>query len=251
MMDVSPTGHRRGTFVFAVAALAAFTFFAIGLMAPEAVAQQLAQKADKQPAQQAQQQPKRLKTEDIEWFKLCQDVPKREAPTEKRQECATSYEAYNPITGQLLLMVQAKTVPGVGDEDRFIVTVPNGLFIPAGAQARIDEEQPVKLSFVYCLVQGCVATLLKNGDHKPFLDKLQKGGKLTVMASTLQGQPYVSGIPLDGYTKAMKGKPMDVKAYKAKAKTVSDTIMKRRADLQKKITDAKKNKDAAGEQKPQ
>ena len=68
---------------------------------------------------------------------------------------------------------------------------------------------------------------------------LQKGGKLTVMASTLQGQPYVSGIPLDGYTKAMKGKPMDVKAYKAKAKTVSDTIMKRRANLQKKIADAK------------
>ena len=249
MMDVRPTRHRKGIFVFAIAALAAFAFLALGLAAPEASAQQLAQKADKQPEQA---QPKRLATEDIEWFKLCQDVPKREAPTEKRQECAISYEAYNPVTGQLLLMVQAKTVPGKADEDRFIVTVPIGLFIPAGAQARIDEDDPVKLTFVYCLAQGCVATMLKNEDHKAFLDKLQKGGKLTVLASTLQGQPYVSGIPLDGFTKAMKGKPMDVKAYQAKAKTVSEAIMKRRTELQKKIADAKKNKDAAsGQQKPQ
>lgn len=251
MMDVRPTGHRKGMFVFAIAALAAFAFLALSPAAPEAGAQQLAQKADKQPAQQGQPQPQRLQTEDIEWFKLCQDVPKREAPQEKRQECATSYEAYNPVTGQLLLMVQAKTVPGQAEEDRFIVTVPIGLFIPAGAQARIDEDDPVRLTFVYCLVQGCVATLLKNDDHKPFLDKLQKGGKLTVMASTLQGQPYVSGIPLKGYTKAMKGNPMDVKAYQAKAKSVSEKIMKRRADLQKKIADAKKNKEAGGEQKPQ
>jgi invasion protein IalB len=248
MMDVRPTGHRKGMFVFAIAPLAALAFLALGLAAPEAGAQQLAQKADKQAAQA---QPKRLPTEDIEWFKLCQDVPKREAPKEKRQECATSYEAYNPVTGQLLLMVQAKTVPGQADEDRFIVTVPIGLFIPAGAQARIDEDDPVRLTFVYCLAQGCIATMLKNEDHKPFLDKLQKGGKLTVLASTLQGQAYVSGIPLDGFTKAIKGKPMDVKAYQAKAKKVSEAIMARRADLQKKMADAKKNKEAAGQKKPQ
>lgn len=249
MMDARPMGYGKGMFVFAIAALAAFAFFAIGLAAPEAGAQQLAQKADKQAEQQ--KKPARLQTEDIEWFKLCQDVPQRETPQEKRQECATSYEAYNPVTGQLLLMVQAKTVPGKAEEDRFIVTVPIGLFIPAGAQARVDEDEPVRLTFVYCLVQGCVATLLKNDAHKPFLDKLQKGGKLTVMASTLQGQPYVSGIPLDGFTKAMQGKPMDVKAYQARAKKVSETIMARRAEMQKKMADAKKKKDATGEQKPQ
>jgi invasion protein IalB len=158
MMDARPTGHRKGMFVFATAAAAAFVFVALSSAAPEAIAQKVAQKADKQAAQQ---QTKRLETEDIEWFKLCQDVPKREAPKEKRQECATSYEAYNPVTGQLLLMVQAKMVPGKADEDRFIVTVPIGLFLPAGAQARIDEDDPVKLTFVYCLVLGCVATLVK------------------------------------------------------------------------------------------
>jgi len=234
MLNVRRTRRRKGTVGFAVAALAAAVFLTFGLTAPEV----LAQKGDKQPAQQAQQgqqkPPPRLNTEDIEWFKLCQDVPKRKTPNEKRQECATSYEAYNPLTGQLLLMVQAKTVPGADNEDRFIVTLPIGLFLPIGAQAKIDESEPVQLQFVYCLPQGCVATLAKNEDHKPFLDKLKKGGKLAVVASTLQGQPYVSGIPLEGFTNAIKGKPIDMKAYKAKAKKVEGVIKARRAEFEKK-----------------
>ena len=250
MLEVRPTRRRKGTVRFAFAALAAAVFVAFGPSVPDA----LAQKGDMQPSQQAQQGQQRqtptLKTEDIEWFKLCQDVPNRSAPDQKREECATSYEAYNPVTGQLLLMVQAKTVPGVDDQDRFIVTLPIGLFLPIGAQAKIDESEPVQLQFVYCLVQGCVATLAKNEDHKPFLDKLKKGGKLAVVASTLQGQPYVSGIPLEGFTKAMKGKPMEMKDYQKKAEKVRESVMARRAEIEKKRAEMKKQQ-GGGQQNPQ
>jgi invasion protein IalB len=238
MMYVTPAGDGNNVAALTKRVVTALLFVAICAFGSSADAQQVAQKAAKETAA-TKNAPAAIPPEAIKWYKLCYDIPDPSDPKQqkKKKECATSYEAYQPVTGQLLLLALIKTDLATKEES-FMVTVPLGAFIPTGAQARVDEDKPVPLRFVYCAQPGCVATFPSKKEVGDFVKKLQAGKDLTVVYSDIRGQPRGLKIELKGFSGAHKGKSIQREKYVELAKAIQKKVEARQTELRKRITEA-------------
>jgi len=241
MMYVTPAGD--GSYVAALAkrVVTALLFVAVCAFGSNANAQQVAQKAAKETTAN-KNAPAPIPPEAIKWYKLCYDIPDAKDPKKKKKECATSYEAYQPVTGQLLLLALIKTDVATKEES-FMVTVPLGAFIPTGAQARVDEEKPVPLRFVYCAQPGCVATFPAKTEVPDFIKMLQSGKDLTVVYSDIRGQPRGLKIALKGFSGALKGKSIKREKYVERAKAIQKKVEARQTELRKRIAESQKKQE--------
>ena len=150
-------------------------------------------------AQQGQQAPADAAKGDVSsWVKVCGKDEESGAKT----ACLVKYEELDPRTGSVLLTAAVRTIDGE-DGQQLIINVPSAytLVIPAGVQARIDEDKPISMQFGVCLPTGCQAQMALSEE---MLQKIISGKKLIVAAVNVQEDHGLS-IPLLGFDKILDG----------------------------------------------
>ena len=174
------------------------------------------------------------------WIKICDDVKIKEVKKEKASDkkiCMTHHESLSARTGTPLVSAAVRNVSGHKTE-RFLVTVPLGMAIPAGVHIKIDENKPIKIKYSFCHVAGCVAETAMTPD---FLKQMKAGKKIVIATIGISGKPIGFPVPLNGFGKAYAGKPIDSKKYASARKAMMLDIRKRQIEAAKK---AKAKKDA-------
>lgn len=174
------------------------------------------------------------------WIKICDDVKLKEVDAKETSEkkiCMTHHESLSARTGTPLVSAAVRNVSG-HDKERFLVTVPLGMAIPAGVHVKIDEGKPLKLKYSFCHVAGCVAEIEMTPE---LMKEMNKGQKIVIATIGISGKPIGFPIPLTGFGKAYAGKPIDSKKYADARKQMMLEIRKRQIEIAKK---AQAKKDA-------
>lgn len=177
------------------------------------------------------------------WIKICDDVKLQEVKAKEatsKKICMTHHESLSARTGTPLVSAAVRNVAG-HDKERFLVTVPLGMAIPAGVHVKIDEKEPIKFKYSFCHVAGCVAETPMTAE---LLKEMRAGKKMVVATISISGKPVGFPIPLSGFDKAYKGKPIDGEKYANARKAMMQEIRKRQIELAKKAkADQLKNAD--------
>lgn len=175
------------------------------------------------------------------WVKICDKAPVK--ADEKKEICITHHERLDGNTGMVLVSAAIRKIEGQKKE-RFLIMVPLGMAIPPGIQVRFDEQkEPIKLRYSICHPGGCTAET----DASPELvQKLRKGNKLMVAAINALGKPIGFPVPLNGFTKAYEGQPVDSKKYADARRKLMTTIRQRQiARAKKQMEERKKQEEKA------
>lgn len=167
------------------------------------------------------------------WVKLCEKSPlvkKGEDGKEVKEEkniCLTHHERLDGNTGMVLVSAAIRQVEG-NQHDHLMIMVPLGMAIPPGIKAavyskeqwekaakneKIDDKElkPVDLKYSLCHPSGCTAEVEAT---KELVEQMKTGGGLMVLAMNAQAQPIGFPVPLDGFSEAFAGKPVDNAEYK-------------------------------------
>ncbi len=216
---------------FGVAATVALTLGATGAMA-----------AGKKPAASA-------KKADI-WYKLCIDVPapepvkpgekpKKKAKTEKAKKvnvCLTQVDVRDNATAILIGKLAVRQVAGQ-KKPQLLAMLPLGSALPPGALVKVDDKEPIKLAYTTCDQAGCYA----EAQIEPALvDQMKKGKQIAYLGIDVTGRALSIPLPLEGFAKAIEGKPVPVDKYNADQKKIAEVIKKRLTDLRAKQAEAAK-----------
>jgi invasion protein IalB len=215
---------------FGVAATMALTLGTTGSMA-----------ADKKPAASAQ------KT-DI-WYKLCIDVPapepvkpgekpKKQKPEDMKKVnvCLTQVDVRDNATAILIGKLAVRQVAGQ-KKPQLLAMLPLGSALPPGALVKVDDKEPIKLAYTTCDQAGCYA----EAQIEPALVKEMKTGKqIAYLGIDVTGRALSIPLPLEGFAKAIDGKPVPVDKYNADQKKIAEVIKQRLTALRAKQAEAAK-----------
>ncbi len=231
---------------FGVAATLALTLGTAGSMA-----------ADKKPAAPAAPAGAAQKPADI-WYKLCIDVPAPEPvkPGEKPKEqkpedmkkvnvCLTQVDVRDNATAILIGKLAVRQVAGQ-EKPQLLAMLPLGSALPPGALVKVDDKEPVKLAYTTCDQAGCYA----EAQIEPALVAQMKTGKqIAYLGIDVTGRALSIPLPLEGFAKAIDGKPVPVEKYNEDQKKIAEVIKQRLSDLRAKQAEAAKNAPAADQKK--
>ncbi|MFO1170017.1 MAG: invasion associated locus B family protein [Hyphomicrobiaceae bacterium] len=173
------------------------------------------------------------------WVKLCEKAQLKKEDKDKKEICITHQEQLDRNTGGPMVSAAIRTTEGL-DVKRFLVTVPLGMAIPAGAQIKIDDQkEPTKLAFTYCFPNGCTAEVEATED---LMKSMMTGQNLMVSAISVVGEQVLFKLPLSGFKESYEGKPVDTAQF---ANVRRQYLLKYREALiqkAKKADQEKKNK---------
>lgn len=167
------------------------------------------------------------------WVKLCEKSPlvhhdkEGKEIKEEKNICLTHHERLDGNSGMVLVSAAIRQVEG-NDNDHLMIMVPLGMAIPPGLKAavyskeqwekaakneQIDDKElkPIDLKFSLCHPSGCTA---ETEATKEIVDQMKAGGGIMVLAMNAQAQPIGFPVPLDGFTEAFAGQPVDNAEYK-------------------------------------
>lgn len=167
------------------------------------------------------------------WVKLCEKSPlvkKDKDGKEVKEEkniCLTHHERLDGNSGMVLVSAAIRQVEG-NEHDHLMIMVPLGMAIPPGIKAavynkdqwakaskneKVDDKdlKPVDLKFSLCHPSGCTAEVEAT---KEIIDQMKTGGGIMILAMNAQAQPIGFPVPLDGFSDAFAGKPVDNAEYK-------------------------------------
>jgi invasion protein IalB len=174
------------------------------------------------PAASAQQQPQIPQG----WFKAC-----------TKQEDVDICNVQNIVTagnGQLVTGVSLIELKGKVNRKVFQVTVPTGRLVPPGIGLQIDTGKTVKLDYVICFPDRCVAEV-------PLTDQLvaafKKGQGITLTSINFQNQANPIKIALQGFSGAYDGAPLRQSDIEDRQKKLQDFVAKNNQDFAKKLKD--------------
>lgn len=208
----------------------------LALSAPAANAQQQGQ----QPANQGQQNQQAAPQNS--WVKICQDQETvKDGAVSTTKICLTHHERLSSVNGMVLVSAAIRNISGVENES-LMVLVPLGVALPPGVQIVIDDNKPIPLRFTFCHVGGCTA---EAPAKQEVIDSFKKGKELKVLALNNQGKTVAFPVPLNGFTKAYDGEPVDTEKYQAARKELMQLIRKRQIELAKKAKEEGGNKEGA------
>lgn len=190
-----------------------------------------AQEEKKQPQQDA-------------WVKLCEKAPSLQEEGKQMDVCLTHHERIDGNTGRVLVSAAIRQVEGK-DKKSLMVMVPLGMALPAGVQAKVDDNEPIKLRYTLCHVGGCTA---ETEATEEIIKQFQQGERLIVAAMNLSGKPVGFPVPLTGFTKAYSGDPVDNEKYRAARQQLMQTIRKRQIAMMKKAREEQQKKQGEGQQ---
>ena len=186
------------------------------------------------------------------WVKLCEKAPivKKDKDgkdvKEEKELCLTHHERLDGNTGMVLVSAAIRKVEGQ-DKQSLMVMVPLGMAIPPGIRAaiytkeqwaaaakneKVDDKalKPIELKYSLCHPAGCTA---ETEATKEIIDQMKAGGGIMVLAMNAGAQPIGFPVPLDGFTEAESGAPIDNKKY-AEAR---GALMKSIRENQKKMAE--------------
>jgi invasion protein IalB len=142
------------------------------------------------------------------WVKLCEKAPV--SKTEQKEVCITHHERLDPNNGLPIISAAVRSIEGQ-DKVRFLVTVPLGMAVPPGMQAKIDDmKEPVKLNYTFCLPNGCTAETEATPE---IMEKLATGKVLLVATINAVGEQIGFQVPLQGFKQSFDGKPVDTAKF--------------------------------------
>ncbi|MFD0987398.1 invasion associated locus B family protein [Methyloligella solikamskensis] len=223
-------GARRLPLLVALAGM-------VALAVPPAVAQEAPPAPNAQPQQG---QAAGVAPAQDAWVKLCE----KNAQTQDKQICLTHHERLDGNTGMVLVAAAIRKVEGE-DKETFLVRLPTAiaLAIPAGVQIRVDEGEPMRLPYTLCYATSCQAET----ELKPeLLAELRKGTQLVVAAVNLQRKAIGFPVPLEGFSKAYDGEPVDKAKYQEARRRLMEMIRKRQTELANKAAEAEAEKEGGG-----
>lgn len=216
----------------------ATVFLAAGLCLP-AAAQQPAEGAKKEAAKTQQ---------GSAWVKLCEDQKLKQGGNDKEAKtvnvCLTHHERFHPNTGQPLISAAIRELDDP-KQRTVMIMVPLGRMLPAGLIMKVDEKEGVKLQYSYCTALGCVAEVPATDD---IIGKLKKGSELIIGTVDISRRKIAFKVPLNGFTRALDGKPIDRKVYAEARKEMFKQIRARQEKLLEKAkAEAAAKKKAGGD----
>ncbi len=171
------------------------------------------------------------------WVKICDKVPV--SAEERKDICITHHERLDGNTGAVLVSAAIRQVED-SDQERFMVMVPLGMALGAGVQVRFDDEnEPIKMEYSICHPGGCTAEMPSSDE---IVSRLRKGNQLVVAAiEGRSGKAIGFPVPLQGFTAAYEGGPVDSAKYaQARRRLMSAIIDRQRQARQAQIDAAKK-----------
>jgi len=236
---------------------------ALGLAAMFAGAPAFAQDAKKAPAAKAPAAAKGAAAADKKsaWVKLCEKAPfntKDKDGKEVKNEkdiCLTHHERLDGNTGMVMVSAAIREVEG-SDKKSLMVMVPLGMALPPGLRAavyskdqwaqaakneKIDEKalKPIELKFSLCHAAGCTAETEATAE---IVDQMKGGGGIMIIAMNAGAQPIGFPVPLDGFTEAYAGKPVDNQEYaKARGQLMAQIRERQQAAIEKYKAEQMKN----------
>ena len=186
------------------------------------------------------------------WVKLCEkaELARRDKDgkevKEEKNICLTHHERLDGNTGMVLVSAAIRDVEG-SNQDHLMIMVPLGMALPPGLKAavyskelwekaqkneKIDEKQlkPIDLKYTLCHPAGCTAEVEA---PKDLLDSMKTGGGLMILAINAGAQPIAFPVPLDGFTAAHAGAPVDNQAYAQARGQLMQQIRQRQMELAK------------------
>jgi invasion protein IalB len=187
------------------------------------------------------------------WVKLCEKTPlmkKGEDGKEVKEEkdiCLTHHERLDGNSGMVLVSAAIREVEGQ-DKKHLMIMVPLGMALPPGLRTavytkdqwakvakneKIDDKElkPVDLKYSLCHASGCTAEVEADA---ALLDQLKAGGGIMVVAVNAGAQPVGFPVPLDGFSDAFAGKPVDNAEYKkARGQLMAQIRERQKAALEK------------------
>ena len=189
------------------------------------------------------------------WVKLCEKAPfNRKGKDgkdikEEKNICLTHHERLDGNSGMVLVAAAIRKVEG-DDKEQFLVRLPTAiaLAIPAGVQVRIDENDPISLTYTLCYATSCQAETPLTPE---LLKSIRKGKQMVVAAINLQRKAIGFPVPLSGFNKAYDGPPVDNAKYQQARRQLMQTIRKRQMELANKAAEAQRKKQQQGGQQPQ
>lgn len=188
------------------------------------------------------------------WVKLCEDAPlvKKDKDgkdvKEEKNICLTHHERLDGNSGMVLVSAAIRHVEG-SEHDHLMIMVPLGMALPPGIKAavytkeqwekaakneKIDDKdlKPIDLKYSLCHSSGCTA---ETEATKEIVDQMKAGGGIMVLAMNAQAQPIGFPVPLDGFTDAFAGKPVDNAEYKKKRGELMAQIRQRQQEAYEKF----------------
>ena len=160
------------------------------------------------------------------WFKAC-----------TKQEDVDICNVQNIVTagnGQLVTGVSLIELKGKVNRKVFQVTVPTGRLVPPGIGLQIDTGKAVKLDYVICFPDRCVAEV-------PLTDQLvasfKKGQGITLTSINFQNQANPIKVALTGFSGAYDGPPLQQSDIEDRQKKLQDFVAKNNQDFAKKLKD--------------
>lgn len=155
------------------------------------------------------------------WVKLCM----KNEQTQNKEICLINHEGLEPNSGMVLITAMVRKVEGE-DKQQLIVRLPTAyaLVIPAGVQAKIDENKPIDLQYMICFPAGCQAQI----DLTPeVFDAMRKGKQMVVAAVNFQQKTMGFPVPLSGFNKAYDGPAADPVKYEESRKQLMEMFRKK------------------------
>jgi invasion protein IalB len=184
------------------------------------------------------------------WVKLCEKAPlvsRDKDGKELKQEknvCLTHHERLDGNTGMVLVSAAIRQVEGA-EKSHLMIMVPLGMAIHPGLRATVytkelweqaqknqkvedSKAEPIKLGYALCHPAGCTAEIEAD---KAIVDKLKVGGGIMILAVNAQGQVIAFPVPLNGFTQAYDGKPIDNQKYSEARKALMVQIGERQKQM--------------------
>lgn len=188
------------------------------------------------------------------WYKLCFDVPvpeptkpgeppKQQKPEEMKKVnmCITQVDVRDNVIGALRGKLAIRQTAGQ-EKPQLLAMLPLGSALPLGALVKIDDKEPIKLTYQACDQAGCYAEAAVD----PSLIATMKTGKqIAYLGIDVTGQALSIPLPLEGFAKAIDGQAIPMEKYTEDQKKIAEFIRQRVADLRKKQEEAQKNGGAA------
>jgi hypothetical protein len=111
----------------------------------------------------------------------------------------------------------------------------------AAKNEKVDEKtlKPLALKYSLCHAAGCTAEVEATAE---LIESMKTGGGIMVIAMNAGAQPIGFPVPLDGFTEAFSGKPVDNKEYaKARGQLMAQIRERQQAALEKYKAEQMKN----------
>jgi invasion protein IalB len=195
------------------------------------------------------------------WVKLCEKTPlvKKGADGKEvkddKEICLTHHERLDGNSGMVLVSAAIREVQGQ-NKKHLMIMVPLGMALPPGLRAavytkdqwakiakneKVDDKElkPVDLKYSLCHASGCTAEIEADA---AVVDQMKSGGGLMIVAMNAAAQPIGFPVPLDGFTDAFAGKPIDNAEYKkARGQLMAQIRDRQKAAIDKFKADQLKN----------